>query len=495
MIATARYRATSSNENSESVNRRAAGSQARRHSRLRPSKAMTVLLTLGLALVPTLAACGRSGGSNGNKAPSSTASSSGTSSTAAAGAGLGDFGTLKAVCGPGNASGGIGRGVTATTIKIGVNADPGSSAAPGLEQEFFDTADGFAKWCNAAGGINGRKIIVDKHDAKLFNVGQAVTEACQSDFMSVGGGNAFDSAGVKIRENCKLAQIPAYVVSPQAVNATLQVQSAPVPTNITINGVLRLLANAYPETKTKGIGIAGSNLASLIPTGLKTVEYLKDIGIKAPVFQQQPPSVDNYRPYMEQMKTSGVSGMYVFNGVSIVPIFQAINNIGWKPSWVSLSVQFYGKAAKQGAASLGSTLPPTYIQFTTLPFELADKYPVLKQTQQIVTAAAPNTNLDNFTESAMSAWLLWAVSAKSCGSDLTSACVLAKAPSYTDWTAGGLYPPQNIKTGVASPCVTVVRLTAQGYSYDQKVTAPTTGDAPFNCDPENLKQVKTYETS
>jgi ABC-type branched-subunit amino acid transport system substrate-binding protein len=383
--------------------------------------------------------------------------------------------------------------VTTRTIKIGVNADPGSTLAPGLEQEFFDTADGFAKWCNAAGGINGRKIIVDKHDAKLFNVGQAVTAACQSDFMSVGGGNAFDNEGVKIREKCKLGQIPAFAISPEAINATLQVQTAPVPLDDTVNGALRLLANAYPTTKTSGIGIAGSNQSSVIPDDLKTVEYLKDIGLKVPVNQQQPPLVANYRPYLEQMRSSGVAGIYDFNGVNILPIVQTMKDIGWKPSWMALGVQFYGKSAASAASSLGAGLPPTYFQFTTLPFELANKYSVLQQTEQIVKAAAPNTNLDNFTESGMSAWLLWAISAKACGSDLTAACVLQKAGSHTDWTAGGLYPPQNIRADQASPCVAIVQLSARGYSYDEQVTAPTPGDGPFNCDPNNLKKVKTYE--
>ena len=222
-------------------------------SRLGATSRRAVVVVTVTALGISLGACGRSSSSGGGGAKSVAPSSSATASAKSnASAKPGDFGTLKAVCGPGNASGGIGRGVTATTIKIGVNADPGSSAAPGLEQEFFDTADGFAKWCNAAGGINGRKIVVDKHDGKLFNVGQAVTNACQSDFMSVGGGNAFDSAGVKIRENCKLAQIPAYVVSPEAVNASLQVQSAPVPTDYTLNGVLRLLGECLPRDKDRG---------------------------------------------------------------------------------------------------------------------------------------------------------------------------------------------------------------------------------------------------
>jgi hypothetical protein len=33
-----------------------------------------------------------------------------------------------------------------------------------------------------------------------------------------------------------------------------------------------------------------------------------------------------------------------------------------------------------------------------------------------------------------------------------------------------------------------------GFVYDEKVTSPTSGDGPFNCDPENVKHVKTYVT-
>ncbi len=184
-------------------------------------RSVRVLVGSASAFIVALAlvsACGRSS----SKTPqTSSGPSSATSSSAkpSASAGPGDFGSLKAICGSGSAKGATARGVTNTDIHIGVTADPGAAAAPGLEQEFFDTADGFSKWCNAAGGINGRKIVVDKLDAKLFNVGQVMTQACQKDFMLVGNGNAFDSAGVKIREQCGLGQIPAYVTSPQAVDA------------------------------------------------------------------------------------------------------------------------------------------------------------------------------------------------------------------------------------------------------------------------------------
>jgi ABC-type branched-subunit amino acid transport system substrate-binding protein len=466
--------------------------QGRARGRRGPLTLATTPLAIGAVVALTLAGCGRSGGSDTPSTPANSAATGGGAASATPSkSAAGDFGDLKAICGPGTSKGNIGRGVTASTIKIGVTADPGAAAAPGLEQEFFDTADGFSKWCNAAGGINGRKIIIDKHDAKLFEVGSVMTNACLNDFMLVGNGNAFDSAGVKIRENCKLGDIPAYVVSPQAVNGKYQVQAAPVPPNYINNGAMRLLANAYPDTKTGGIGIAGSNLASLIPTGMKGQEYLKDIGIKVPVYQAQPPLVDNYRPYMEQMKAGGARGIYIITAQDPSPIVQAMKNVGWTPSWILYSVQFYGPQAV-AAAKATPDFPPSYVQFNALPFELANKYPAVQQVKDIITAGVSKPKLTSFTLSSFNAWALWAQSATACGDNLTMECILGKAKDHTDWTAGGLYPKLNLKTGAASNCITIVRLTPTGFVYDEKVTAPTPGDGSFNCDPENVKQVKTY---
>ncbi|HEX4016157.1 MAG TPA: ABC transporter substrate-binding protein [Frankiaceae bacterium] len=458
--------------------------------RQRPFRKVIAPLTFATAVLLAIVSCGRSSSTPVGPASSGPASATGKPSAAAA---PGDFGSLKAVCGPGSASGATARGVTNTEIHIGVTADPGAAAAPGLEQEFFDTAAGFSKWCNAAGGINGRKIVVDKLDAKLFNVGQVMTNACQRDFFLVGNGNAFDSAGVKIRENCKLGQIPAYVVSPQAVDASYQVQPAPIPSDEINDGAMRLLAQAFPDTKTGGVAIASSTLTSIIPTGLKAQEYLKDLGIKVAVLQNQPVQIDNFRPYIEQLKLVGAKGLYQITSQDPNPVVQAMRNVGYNLDWILFSTQFYGPQAIQGAKSLG-TFPPSYVQFAALPFELASKYPVLAQTQSIVKAAVSNPKLTSFTLSSFNAWLLFAESAKACGSNLTMDCVLKNAKNHTDWTAGGLYPPQNLVTGEASPCIALVKLTTDGFVYDQKVTAPTANDFPFNCDPQNVKKVKTYVT-
>jgi ABC-type branched-subunit amino acid transport system substrate-binding protein len=471
------------------------GSVANRATRRGGLSRAATPLALAAIVGLALSACGRSSGDTPSAPSTPTGTTSATASATASAEPAGTFGTLKGICGPGDAKGATARGVTDTEIHIGVTADPGAAAAPGLEQEFFDTGDGFSKWCNAAGGINGRKIVVDKLDAKLFEVGQVTTTACQKDFFLVGNGNAFDTAGIKIREACKLGQIPAYVTSPQAVSAKYQVIPTPIPITQINDGALRLLTNAYPDVKTAGVGIGSSSLASIKPTGLKAQEYLQKIGVKVAVVQEQPPLVDNYRPYMEQLKGAGAKAYFGISAQDPSPIVQAMKNVGWTPDYVLYSTQFYGPPAV-AAAKASPDFPPSYVQFGALPFELKAKYPVLQQTEDIVKSAVKNPKLTTFTLSSFSAWLLFAQSATACGSNLTLDCVLQKAADHDDWDAGGLYPSHSLKAGAkASPCIALVKLTPTGFVYDEKVTDPTEGDAPFNCDPENVKDVKSYASS
>jgi Periplasmic binding protein len=459
-----------------------------RHTR-RASTAIALVAVASLGI----AACGRSSsGGGGGNSPSSSGASSASAAPTSAAAGKGDFGDLKAICGPGTAKGATERGVTDTTIRVGTTADPGAAAAPGLEQEFFDTANAFSKWCNAAGGINGRKIIVDTWDAKLFNVGQAFTNACQKDFMLVGNGNAFDSAGVKPRVGCKLGDIYAYTVSPEAATAPMQVSVNPSNPTQYPYGPLRLLLNAYPDSK-NGVGVGSSTLASLIPQGKRIEESLKNNGVKVSVVQEQPPLVDNYRPYVEQLKSDGAVGFDSINGQDITPIFQAMKNVGYSPQFVLFSVQYYLDANVQAAKALG-TFPTTYTGFSHLAFEMdPTKYPVLAQVKSIENAAIAKPRFTDFTASSFSSWALWAKEATACGSNLTSACILQKAAAETAWTGGGLYAPLNldpVHPNIAK-CWLDIRLTASGWVYDQKVTNPNNG--VYNCDPKNVTAVHTYQ--
>src|SRR5271168_3902049 len=96
------------------------------------------------------------------------------------------------ICEPGLGGALSVRGVTSKSINIAVFNDAANTIDPGLAVEYIQQGTAFADWCNAAGGINGRKIMIDNRDAALFNAGQEMTAACQSDFMAVGGGLVLD---------------------------------------------------------------------------------------------------------------------------------------------------------------------------------------------------------------------------------------------------------------------------------------------------------------
>ena len=71
------------------------------------------------------------------------------------------------------------------------------------------------------------------------------------DFMLVGNGNAFDDVDVKPRLACKLGQLPALDVSPQAGLAGLQVQASSNSPTHYITGGMQLLLDAYPTARAR----------------------------------------------------------------------------------------------------------------------------------------------------------------------------------------------------------------------------------------------------
>lgn len=458
-------------------------------SKSRTSRAALVMASLAVVGVAA-AGCGRSSTDveRGSGGQTGGGPASATSSPSAAAAG--DFGSVKNVCAPGPGTAGSGRGISGDTIRIGVLGDPGSTATPGLGQEFFDVADAFTKWCNAAGGINGRKIVVDKLDAKLFNVGAQIITACQKDFMLVGGGNALDAPGVKPRLDCKLGQIPGYTVSPEATNAGLQVgPTASTPLHYEA-GVLRLLADAYPESK-QGLGIAGSSLASLTPQGLRAQEAWTRLGYKVSTLQARPALVDNYRSWMEQFKSAGAKADFEIVGTNAQPVLTAIKDTGFEPSFLLFGQSVYNRKTVEAAKQIGD-IPPSYINLQNVPWELADQFPTVALAKKIMTDEFGNPDLDAFSALGFNAWLLWAQSATACGDNLTQDCILQKAGSQTAWTAGDWFGPTDTTPGKHdyTDCVLLMKLTKDGWVYDKNVTKPNKG--VFNCSPQNLMAVKSY---
>ena len=445
---------------------------------------------LALAAVAMLGAtaCSRSGVAPETVAARSAPTPSGVT---AAGNG-GDFGTLKGICGPGTPAGPTSRGLTNSQITIGTMGDPGSVATPGLGEEFFQVAEAFSQWCNAAGGINGRKIKIETYDAKLFNVAPEMLQACKSAFMLVGGGNAADDPGVEPRLKCKLAQMPAYSVSPKATNAGLQVQVTPNPANEYQVGPFNALARLFPQAK-EHFGIGGINLASLRPQALRLRDGVEKIGYTVADLQQQPPLVDNWRPYMEEFKQKGVQGFQEISTLDITPLIRAMNDVGWKPQYLFAQAQLYDQ--RTVAAAKVTQFPTTYVVVNHYPFELAKQNQATTDALRILDSGVKNPRVDDFTAEAFEAWVAWAQAATACGPTLTSDCILQKAGAQTAYTAGGFMPPTNLNPAMRSQphCYAMMRLTTGGFVYDKNATQPNTDI--YNCGADNVvKLTNNYES-
>jgi ABC-type branched-subunit amino acid transport system substrate-binding protein len=437
-------------------------------------------LALLVALALVAAACGRS---DDDKAGSGS-----TSSTAPAGneAKSASFGDLTDVCQTGSPSGSPAQGVTPTEIKLATLSDPGFVGRPGLNQELFDTADVFAAWCNDRGGINGRKITVDKLDAALTNTKVQMTTACANDFMTVGGGTVFDQDGVKTRLECLMPEIAGYAVSPEARGADLIIQ--PVPNSVTTlpDGDLKFLAKKFPDGA-KNYGVLTGDVATTRIVADQTKEMADSLGWKN-VYNDVYPSLgpQDWTPYAQNLQSKGVKGLiWVGEPEFLAKLLQAMNNIGYTPDFVRTDANHYDvKLIDNAGDALKSNV---YIRSAFYPFEQAKAGTATKQYLDAFAEYKPGgKNRTYLGLQAFSSWLLFAKAAKECGNDLTRKCVYDNAKKVTSWTGGGLHAEQNPGAGTSPTCFTMELATPNGFELAK--IKPT--DGIFRCEPNSIYKLK-----
>jgi ABC-type branched-subunit amino acid transport system substrate-binding protein len=425
----------------------------------------------------------------------SSSKGSGPTSTTAANAATGDFGTLKAVCGSGNAKGATDLGVTDTSIRVGTMSDPGNTVVPGLDQELFDSADAFVKWCNDAGGILGRQLQLDKWDAKLTEVAPRMIDACAVDFALVGNGEGLDQSGVAQRTKCKLPEFSGYDVSPQAGIAPGSVEAIPNPNTASLaNGAYKALAAADPEA-VKHFGMISSQFESIKQQGDKDRAAAEGSGYQTVYYDEFPLLVDNYRPYAQNIKSKGVQVLTVEGAPgNIAPLYKALAQIGYMPKYGIMQPNLYDPTFIENA---GTSLSGTTVFATTYlnPFELADSHPAVKQYIGLLNKYVNGVKPKALGINGFSSWLLWAQSVKACGSKLTRQCILDEAAKVKSWDGAGLHAPFIPGNASVEPsqCFVLVQATPTGFLIDNKITKPTNGI--FNCTPGNIPKLPGFPKS
>jgi len=411
-------------------------------------KVVVALLVLALAA----AGCGREAG---------TGEDAGVSAAAASG----DFGDLKGVCGPGDASTASAQGVSATQIEVGLFSDMGYTKDP----DIADAAKVFVEWCNAAGGINGRELVTNLRDTKLTEVRQRMLEACREDFFLVGGAAALDGLGVKDRLKCLLPEFPAQVTQTANTGSDLQLgagSSLSEDVNPYTGFYDWLTKEAYPESADK-VGLLTGDSPITKVMGDKLTEALTASGASFAYNGLYPlGGLADWTPYAQAIKSNGVRGL-IFLGEhrALTKLEEALTSLDYKLDWIDANSNSYKQAFLDGAGPSLAAQNNFADLAGTAPLDAADQVPAIAQLQEMFEQYAPDSPITYQVLRAFPAWLLFAKSATGCGDELTRRCVFETAGKETAWTGGGLQAPADLsKPRSEQPrCFNVQQATPEGW--------------------------------
>ena len=435
----------------------------------KPVKPQSILATaVAVALLAT--ACG------GRSDPESEPARGEASASPSAAAVTSDFGDLKAVCQDGSPTSAPTKGVTKDEIKVSTFSDIGFTK----NAEFLDAALVFTKWCNDAGGINGRKLVSTTRDANLFQSRQRMIEACRDDFALVGGGSALDALGVEKRLSCLLPDFPAQTAQAQNMGSDLQ---ANLMGSAIYSGYMGyytwLLKEAYPDSAGAVGIISGDSPITKALVG-EAKEGIEAAGGKVSYNDLYPAlGVSDWTPYAQSLKSKKVKALMFYGDfASLAKLEQVLTGINYKLDWIDANSNAYGPAfLKLAGKSLDFQNNLADLSGVT-PLEKASTTPATQQVVDLFAKYAPQSDVTLPTLKAFSAWLLFAKSAASCGDNLTRKCAIEAALKETAWTGGGLQAPVNLAKPGPPKCFNVEKATSQG--WEPADFKPDTGN--YRCD-------------
>ena len=392
-----------------------------------------------------------------------------------------DFGTLTDVCQKGTPSGSPAPGVTPTEIKIGTFADPGFAGRPGLDQELFDTANVFSKWCNDAGGINGRKIVVNKRDAALFNVKARMTEACAT--------TSCWSAAARVRPGRR--RHPARV--PDARDRRLRGEPAgarrrpphpagPELARKSADRRLQVPRREVPGRRRTTYGVLTGDVETtkiVAPTARRGQGARLEEGLRRRLPRRRPERLDAVRAEAQGQRDEGPDlGRRAGEPRRAA---RRLNDIGYPLDFIRTDANHYDqKLIDTGGSAVATNV---YIRSAFDPFENAKPTNPTGVPRRVQEVPAERQGRTYLGLQAWSAWLLFATAANECGNNLTRKCVYDNAKKINEWTGGGLHAETSPGTTGATECFALEQATPDGFEL-VKDTEPN--DGIYNCDPKNL---------
>jgi hypothetical protein len=165
---------------------------------------------------------------------------------------------------------------------------------------------------------------------------------------------------------------------------------------------------------------------------------------------------------------------------------QSLDSIGYHLDWIDANSNAYGTGFLQ-IAGQALTQQHNYADlFGVYPVEKAAGSPAASKIVALFKQYAPGQPVTLQVEQAFSMWLAFAVSAETCGANLTRKCVYDAGAKQTAWTGGGITAPVNESNLQAAPsCYDIEQATSSGWQPAQGWTPNT--DGVFGCNQPVVK--------
>lgn len=372
------------------------------------------------------------------------------------------FGNAASPCGEGPAdkSGytASDKGVTPTEINIAAISDPGGPK-PGLDQGVLDSMEAFGKWCNAQGGINGRKLVVHLRDAKILAYKEAVEASCAEDFAMVGGMGVLDNLGAQTQVDCGIINVPGVAVNPEQTLADLTYQSLPnLPTRY-LTSPADWVKATHPDSVSKSAAIY-TNLSVTKFQSERLQEGYTKRGFTFVDQQAANLSEENWGPIVSQMKGKGVTFMNLTSSFEeLSPLAKEMKAQDFSPV-VELETNFYNPKFPQ---SLQGQAEGFYVRALTWPIEEADQNPATQQYLDIMKEYKPDGVIEFLGIQSFSSALLWATAVKNLGADVTRDGLEAEIKKIHQWNGHGLHVPTDPGGIKQSACFIMMKVVGQGF--------------------------------
>jgi hypothetical protein len=362
---------------------------------------------------------------------------------------------------------------------------------------------------NQAGGIGGRKVVVDFIDSKLSanDTRNAVIKACAEDFALVGT-EALSLTNVADMETCPNAQgqpvgipdltgissgaekcspVVYYVAGDAAYCAT---KDAALKTYTVQQGDYRYYLSKNKDLH--GIWLAPSDAKNIKDAASPSYQAGMNLGVKTDgdgvydTFARDPQS--SLTPFMNLVKQDGST--FVYNGSSASKMVQArkeatLQGINTVKVWACHQGCYDDAFLQTG----GADVEGTQSILNTLPF-----YSEYKSNQSLKSFANQMGGVSNLNSYGMSAWvaaLLFqdaAAKAVANGGTLTRQSLFDALKQEHKFDAQGIMGPVDVAARIPPTCITIAAV-KNGKWARVHPTKPNT----FDCSKQNLTEIKVNQ--